>query len=179
MKLSSATRTTVVAASLFGWPFMAHAAPNTSLYEASRACNGERDATDDQIIEGCSIVLQYGSAAFGGVKGAYVNRAFAYRSQGRCDLALADFDKAISMRANKASVHRGRGSVYLCLKRYDEALADFNTAIEKEPDSAWSYFYRGKTYLAQGDRVRAQADFDQAVKLDPAMASRVAKALGG
>jgi tetratricopeptide (TPR) repeat protein len=122
-------------------------------------------------------VIQYGNAAFGGVKYAYVNRAFAYRDKGQCELALADFNKAISMRATSASAYRGRGSVLLCLKRYDEALADLNQAIEKDPDSAWAYIYRGRVHLAQGDRARAQADFDQAVKLDGELAEVVAQDL--
>lgn len=155
------------------------AAEGMGLKQASETCNGERNATLDEIIEGCTRVIQYGGTAFAGVKYAYVNRAYAYRDKGQCELALADFNKAISMRANKPHIYRARGSVYLCLKRYNEALSDLNYAIEKNPTDAWAFLYRGRAHLALSDRARAQADFDQAVKLDPDMAPRVAKALAG
>lgn len=169
----------VVSCSAFGMPPAALASEGMGIKEAERLCNGERNATPEEVIAGCTRVIQYGGAAFGGVKHAYVNRGYAYRSTGRCEAALEDFDKAISMRANKAHVIRARGSVLLCLKRYPEALAALNSAIEKDPDDAWAYLYRGRVYLAQGDRARAQADFDQAIKLDPDTAPEVAKSLGG
>ena len=158
---------------------LSQAAEGMGIQQASELCNSERDATPDQVIEGCTRVIQYGGQVFGGLKYAYVKRGYAYRDKGQCELALADFNKAISMRANKPHVYRARGSVFLCLKRYDEALADLNYAIEKDPDDAWAYLYRGRVRLALGDRARAQSDFDQAVKLDPDLAPKVASDLAG
>jgi len=155
----------------------AWAGEGLGIQQASKLCNGEHEETSDQIIEGCTRVLQYGNAAFGGVKYAYVNRGYAYRDKGQCELALADFNKAISLRADKPRHYRGRATVFLCLKRYDEALADLNSAIEKDPADAWSYLYRGRVYLAKGDRAHAQTDFDRAAKLDPDLAETAAKEL--
>lgn len=175
-------RTSQLVVAAFAWIALSAlpvAAEGMGIQQASALCNGERNATTDQIIEGCTRVIQYGGAAFGGVKYAYVNRGYAYRSKGQCELALADFDKAIGMRANKPHVYRARGSVYLCLKRYNEALADLNYAIEKDPSDAWAFLYRGRAHLALGDRTNAKSDFDQAVKLDPDLARQVPPDLAG
>lgn len=153
-------------------------AEGMGIKEAEALCNGERDATNDDIIRGCTRVIQYGPL-FAKLKYAYINRAFAYRAKGQCELALADLNTAINMRANKPYVYRTRGSVFLCLKRYDDALADLNYVIEKDPKDAWAYFFRGQVYLQKGDPARAQADFDQAIKLDPEFGPRVAALTGG
>jgi tetratricopeptide (TPR) repeat protein len=156
----------------FIWP--AHANDGMGIKEAERACNGERGASHEEIIRGCTRVIQYGGDAFSGVKYAYVNRAFAYRATGQCELALADFHQAIRMRVTKPYIYRGRGSVFLCLKRYHDALADLDFVIKNDPNDAWAYLYRGRAYLGLGDPARAKADFDRAVALDPELADNVA-----
>lgn len=162
----------IAAVGSFIWPVSAN--DGMGIKEAERACNGERGATHDEIIRGCTRVIQYGGAAFSGVKYAYVNRAFAYRAIGQCELALADFHQAIRMRVTKPYIYRGRGSVFLCLKRYNDALADLDFVIKNDPNDAWAYLFRGRTYLGLGDPVRAKADFDRAVTLDPELADNVA-----
>lgn len=173
MRCQRTSRLIITACAWVALSALPAAAEGMGIQQASELCNGERNATADQIIEGCTRVIQYGGAAFGGVKYAYVNRGYAYRRKGQCDLALADFDKAISLRANKPHIYRARGSVYLCLKRYTEALADLNYAIEKDPNDAWAFLYRGRVHLALGDRTNAKSDFDQAVKLDPDLTRQI------
>lgn len=56
-------------------------AEGMGIKEAEALCNGERDATNDDIIRGCTRVIQYGPL-FAKLKYAYINRAFAYRAKG-------------------------------------------------------------------------------------------------
>jgi tetratricopeptide (TPR) repeat protein len=148
------------------------------LIQARRWCNGERNATADQVIEGCTRVLQYGREAFAFVRNAHINRAYAYLEKENDAAALADFNKAIEMRASKAHVFRARAAILIRMGRYQDAIADLHIAIEKQPDYAWGYRYRGRAYRMMGDWPRARSDYDQAAKLDPSMASDIQEEIG-
>ena len=59
---------------------------------------------------------------------AYTNRARAYYSTGRHDMAIADFTKIIALNPASTDAYAGRGSCYFAKKEYDNALNDFQKA---------------------------------------------------
>lgn len=59
---------------------------------------------------------------------AYYNRGTMYFFQEKYDLALKDFDKAISLNANHGGSYASRGTVYDRMNMPGESLADFKAA---------------------------------------------------
>ena len=96
----------------------------------------------------------------------YVSRGYGYGEKGEYDKALADFDKAIALGLENATVYGNRGMAYNGKGDYDRAMADFTKAIALDPKNATAYESRGTSYDSKGDYDKAIADFDQAIALD-------------
>jgi lipoprotein NlpI len=98
---------------------------------------------------------------------AYNNRGSAYLKKGSNDLALADYNQAISNDPKLAAAYFNRGSAYLKKGNDDLALADYNQAISIDPNNSVSYFGRGRLNLYAGSPDKALADLNQANLLAP------------
>lgn len=120
---------------------------------------------DDPDI--CSAVI-----GFSPFRGSLI--AFAYEGRGRISLrhadwrrAIADFDEAIRLNPNRASLYRDRGLAH----RHDGALglaiADFDEAIALDPKHAAAYRERGLALAADGDLDRAILSYTTAMRLAP------------
>jgi tetratricopeptide (TPR) repeat protein len=97
----------------------------------------------------------------------YCNLGSTLREAGRFDLALAEFDQAITLKPDYAEAHNNRGIVLANLGRMDEALAAFDRAIAAKPDYAEAYSNRG-LILSEIERFNeALASFDRALALRP------------
>jgi tetratricopeptide (TPR) repeat protein len=72
------------------------------------------------------------------------NRGCAYASEGKLDLALADYKTSIAL-----------------------ALADYKTSIALSPLFTSTWYDRGSVFLFQGDHARAIADLTEAILLNP------------
>ena len=59
--------------------------------------------------------------------------ALVYRRTNKLDLALADYDKALSLDASYAPAYLGRGIVYSLQGRSEQSLADFNKVDRAAP----------------------------------------------
>ncbi|MCK1386575.1 tetratricopeptide repeat protein [Bradyrhizobium sp. 21] len=120
---------------------------------------------DDPDI--CSAVI-----GFSPLRGSLI--AFAYEGRGRIALrhgdwrrAIADFDEAIHLNPNRASLYRDRaqarrqnGDLALAIEDYDEAIAH-------DPRLAAPYHQRGLALAAAGDLDRAILSFNTAARLAP------------
>ena len=120
---------------------------------------------DDPDI--CSAVI-----GFSPLRGSLI--AFAYEGRGRIAMrhgdwrrAIADFDEAIHLNPNRASLYRDRaqarrqnGDLALAIEDYDEAIAH-------DPRLAAPYYQRGLALAASGDLDRAILSYNTAVRLDP------------
>jgi tetratricopeptide (TPR) repeat protein len=73
---------------------------------------------------------------------AYVNRGTFYRNVGEIDLALADYDRSISIKPtagayrNKASLLQSQGQLKAALDHYEQALSSFRISTETFVDAA-------------------------------------------
>lgn len=98
------------------------------------------------------------------------NRANYHRSIGELELALADYDKAITLKPSgqtfnsRARLFFDKGSTRDTLMM---ALADYNKAIELEPENGEFLINRGATYARLGDPQKAIADLDLGLKYKP------------
>ncbi len=97
---------------------------------------------------------------------AYQGRGVAYRQQGKLDLAMQDFNKAIELDAANTYAYNSRGNAYLDQKDYKDAIADYTQAIKLMPTYAYAYDNRGDAYDDEGDTDDAIADYTKAIELD-------------
>jgi hypothetical protein len=94
-----------------------------------------------------------------GVDRVYHNRGLHLFKLGYADLAIDDFNKAISLNPYHVLVYNDRGATYLATKKYEQALADFNKALEINPKFARPYLGRALTYEGLNDTAAALADY--------------------
>jgi tetratricopeptide (TPR) repeat protein len=117
----------------------------------------------------------------------YMDRGLTYLSLGQNDLALEDFDKAISNSSGNLYLGSSkfftyffsRGLANFNLGRYEEAVKDLTAAIERfdHPDFPEAYIIRGISYgqlgridLAQKDLapfVKAVENLERGLRLNP------------
>jgi tetratricopeptide (TPR) repeat protein len=90
--------------------------------------------------------------------------------------ALADFNKALTLKPGDSDLLFNRAAVEVALNHFDEAIDDYNKVIEKRPDDAWAYYRRGIAYGARGyakevhkqpdatkDYAAAESDYNTAI----------------
>lgn len=97
----------------------------------------------------------------------YNDRGTVYSQTGEVALALADFDKALSLDPEYAKAYANRGMLYSEIGEFALALADLDKALSLDPNDALIFLNRGCLYIALGDLISALADFDKAIELDP------------
>ncbi len=94
-------------------------------------------------------------------------RGILYRLKGLHDLAIADYTRAINLKADFAEAYSNRGLAYAKSERYDPAIIDFTRSVELQPGNAMTYLKRGNAYFDKGDLDRAVADWTRATALKP------------
>ena len=84
------------------------------------------------------------------------------------DMAISDYNNAISRQPEQANAYIDRGSALLRVGRVDEARADFDHAISlHSPDVALAYYNRGMANEKLGNVRDAYRDYKQALTLSP------------
>lgn len=83
------------------------------------------------------------------------------------DMALKEFNQALLLAPNNASILVERGTAFNGLEKYDLAIKDFSSVIKVSPDNYLAYNNRGVAHLRKGDYTRAIKDLDKAISLDP------------
>ena len=87
------------------------------------------------------------------------------------DQAIENYNAALRLNPNYATVFNSRGNVYLDKKDYDRAIQDYDQAIGLSPNYAVAFYNRGLAYQNKKDQDRAIQDYDQAIRLDPKYAT--------
>jgi len=95
----------------------------------------------------------------------YNNRANYQRDLKQFDKALADYSKAISLKAGHAT-YNSRAKLFFQRNEDQKAIEDYNIAIQKSPNTAEYYTNRGAAYAKLNQLDQALADLNKAVALD-------------
>jgi tetratricopeptide (TPR) repeat protein len=98
---------------------------------------------------------------------AYQNRGLAYQREGRTDLAVADYTRALRIDPGRSQVHFVLGKAYLQQRDFRKAIDHFSASIKIEPAAEQALLFRGIAYNEAGDYPRAMTDFNRALCLDP------------
>ena len=96
----------------------------------------------------------------------YQTRADANLNKGEFTLAVADYDKAVELKADDAVAFLNRGRAHYSLKAFDKAGADYDKAIEIDPKGSKAYYNRGMLWERLGNLDKAVTDYQKAVDLD-------------
>lgn len=116
---------------------------------------------EEGMIKACSQIIKYDPS--NGM--AYYNRGSIYSNRGEYQKALTDFNDALIILPQYASIYNNRGLVYDRLHKYEDALTDFNHAIELEP-SAIAYYNRANLYFDKENLSDALSDYRMFLQLD-------------
>jgi lipoprotein NlpI len=96
---------------------------------------------------------------------AYCERGRLYAIKGETDKALADLEKALSMRSADSPALQGcRGTVLRYMNELKESISAFSQAIVMDPRNGQAYFGRGITRFYDGQLRMAAEDFANAAK---------------
>lgn len=83
------------------------------------------------------------------------------------ELALLQYNQALSMNSKAASVYSNRGQVYYDKGELDKALGDFNQGILLNPQLASAHIGRGYIYIKKQQWELAFDDFNQGLLVEP------------
>ncbi|HVZ17841.1 MAG TPA: tetratricopeptide repeat protein, partial [Terriglobales bacterium] len=72
--------------------------------------------------------------------------------------AIADFDRAITLKGDDPSFHRRRAHACLAANLLEDALKSFDRAIELDPEFQQTYVERAELYARLGDAAKADRD---------------------
>jgi len=104
----------------------------------------------------------------GQIADAYINRGYYYHHHaGRLQDALDDFNRALALNSQSATIWHDRGDVLAALGQDDSAIVNYDRALAFQPTWAGAVNNRGAVKLRRGEFANAVLDFDRAIELDP------------
>ena len=87
----------------------------------------------------------------------------------RNDSALADYNKAISLKSDNFTHYVNRGNLLHEKNDYSGAIADYNKAVSLAPNDEKALFNRSLIMIEIGDYNQALKDLDRILKNNPNM----------
>ncbi|XP_048830069.1 uncharacterized protein LOC125707163 [Brienomyrus brachyistius] len=94
-------------------------------------------------------------------------RGALYEKRGHLDLAMEDFNQAISLESHLLDAYWHRHSIHVLKRNLTQALADLNFIIKHNNKHADAFRSRAEIYKMKGDTVMAIANYSQAIKFKP------------
>jgi tetratricopeptide (TPR) repeat protein len=99
-----------------------------------------------------------------------LSRGQALAHRGETDKALALFDQALKLDANRAEAHACRADALNDKGQFDQALAECEQALRLDPRLAAAHEFRADAYIGKRDFARAARACAQALEIDPRLA---------
>jgi len=94
-------------------------------------------------------------------------RGADYHTQGKLDLAHADFCAAIAQNPAFSTPFENRAGIYIARKQWEPALVDVNHVLSLRPSAVKSLHYRGFIYQNTKQYDKAISDYDRVLQLQP------------
>ena len=92
--------------------------------------------------------------------------ADSLRERGRCDVAIAEYQKVVAMRAAHRDAHTNLGICLAQSGQLEQAESEFREALTIDPEFARGYTNLGALALIAGDVERARDFYLQALRID-------------
>ncbi|MBI5066345.1 tetratricopeptide repeat protein [Candidatus Woesearchaeota archaeon] len=97
----------------------------------------------------------------------YFSKAEEYFGQGKYELAISEYQKAIAADPEFSTAYLYLGDTYYKLNKYDDAIQQYSEAIKKDPKNKRPYHYLGDAYLAKNNVEKAIENYQKALEIDP------------
>jgi len=101
----------------------------------------------------------------------YKQRGIILGEMGEYDLAISDFNKALSIARDygfvAAKIYNNRGAAYFKKGMMQEAFDDFNAAIYFKKDYLEAFLNRGNAHQSIGKIDLAISDYSRCIEIDP------------
>ena len=94
-------------------------------------------------------------------------RGRCYLGLGKKDLAMADFDKSVSISKNNYMAYFGRGEAFYTLGKFQEAFDDLSKSIQMNESFPDAYLYRAYSCEGMSKNESALYDYKQVMRLKP------------
>ena len=143
---------------------------NTQTAQQRAWCDIRGGGQPDQVISGCTAVIQSGPTTGRDIAAAFTIRGRAYRAKGDYDHSIADYTEAIRIAPNYALAFYSRGIAYFNKNDFDYAIADYTVSLRLAPGDVIALQNRGHAYEGKQDYDRAIADFSEAIRIEPMFA---------
>jgi tetratricopeptide (TPR) repeat protein len=111
-----------------------------------------------------AVQLLHGEDGLGSQR-TYYNRALYAATQNNWDMAIADYQKSLSIDSSHPQVFIALASAYYGAKRYDEAQAVLDKVIAKDGKNDQAYYNKGMVLKAKGDKVGAFRNLETSCEL--------------
>jgi tetratricopeptide (TPR) repeat protein len=131
-----------------------------------RTCMGVDGSDAAAQIQSCTKIINSGKVKAEHLGDYYATRGAAYLASRQPDKALADLNKALTLR-QAPEFYLQRGLVHMTKRSWEPAKADLAQAIKLKPEFAPAYLMRGLVSYQAGDYKDALTYFDDAVKRVP------------
>jgi tetratricopeptide (TPR) repeat protein len=139
---------------------MAAAAPAATRADAAADCFSE---DIERRIRGCSELIEQRDQNVADLSLAYAMRALAYSLKGAYEIAVRDYDVAISMRPDFAVALNNRAWAYFRWGKAATGLPDVEKSLELSPTSSHALDTRAHIHQALGRTQMALRDYDRAM----------------
>jgi tetratricopeptide (TPR) repeat protein len=118
------------------------------------------------IIAGCTALLASGNLKGSNIPDAYWWRGWGYYLSKQYQLAMSDYDRAITIAPGNAVYYNDRGIVWTALGNNERAMQDLDQAILLKPDLVDAYINRGIALNNLKRTNEALVAFSRAIELD-------------
>lgn len=95
------------------------------------------------------------------------NKGLSYFNQGKYDLAIACFQKALELDPDNHVYLLNIGNSYFSLKDFSHAISYYQKALEIDPNNALSHGFIGGVYLEQEIYIKAIDYYKRAIEINP------------
>ena len=98
---------------------------------------------------------------------AYCERGRQFSQNGKYDLAVADYSRALAVDPKMVEAYLGRAEANKATERFEQSESDYSRAIELSPNSTNAYLGRADIRRRLNHYVDAIADYTRAIELNP------------
>jgi tetratricopeptide (TPR) repeat protein len=153
-----------VALVVFGAVLAPIKSAQATVTDDARACAA---AVATTRIAACTALINETHLDSTNLSAVYFNRGNAFSETGKSELAIADYDKALSLHPDFVDALLNRGAAKARHRDFDGAIADYSAVLKQQPNDRKTIINRAIVRGNMHDYRGALADFGVAAQLAP------------
>lgn len=120
------------------------------------------------LVEPCNLALEYGTLSLADRAATHANRGIILAATDNIPAAMADYEKAVSIRPQAPEIYVNRGNAYFLDKDYAMALEDYEYSVELGIRQLHFVHYNmGMALEKIGNDTAAEQQFRSALAIQP------------